>query len=252
MVVDDDSGMLSTVTAILADAGYEGCGVDDGHQAIELASRDAFNLVFMDINLPGIDGVDAYRQIKSIAPGTPVIMMTGYSVEDLVSRALEEGAYTVLYKPFAIDRLLLAVKDVLDAPWVLADDYKHGKGESVKSRLEAFGYQVVLASNGNQAVSHAESRNYDVVLMDVGMPGIDGFEACRQIVKTDPSIKVIFMTDHDVNKHAREALMAGAFSLLSKPVEPKDLFALVDSLVGSADDADLGVDRTGDVMPTQS
>ena len=97
LVVDDDSGMLFTLVEILEDAGYEASGAEDGYQAVESASQEAFDLVFMDIKLPGIDGVEAYRQIKSVSPGTPVIMMTGYSVEDLISQALEEGAYTVLY-----------------------------------------------------------------------------------------------------------------------------------------------------------
>ncbi len=72
MVVDDDPGMLFTVTEILEDAGYEVYGAKDGYQAVDLASRETFALVFMDIRLPGIDGIEAYRQIKSVSPGTPV------------------------------------------------------------------------------------------------------------------------------------------------------------------------------------
>ena len=65
MVVDDDPGMLLTVVEILEDSGYEVHGAEDGYQAEELASRENFDLVFMDINLPGIDGVQACRRIKS-------------------------------------------------------------------------------------------------------------------------------------------------------------------------------------------
>ena len=91
MVVDDEPEMLFTVTEILEDAGYEVYGAKDGYRAIELASQEAFALVFMDVNLPGIDGVEAFRKIKSISPGTPVIMMTGFSVASLISQALEEA-----------------------------------------------------------------------------------------------------------------------------------------------------------------
>jgi len=95
MVVDDDPGMLFTLTDILEDAGYVVSGAKDGYEAVEMASQEAFALVFMDIALPGIDGVEAYRQIKSVNPGTPVIMMTGFTVENLTGQALEAGAYTV-------------------------------------------------------------------------------------------------------------------------------------------------------------
>ena len=157
MVVDDDPQMLSTIVEILEDVGYEVFGAKDGYQAVELASNEAFGLVFMDISLPGIDGVEAYRQIKSVSPGTPVIMMTGYTVEELISKALDEGAHTVLYKPLDITKLLVTVKDVLDAPCVLVVDDEPDMQESVKLIFEDLGYDVAVASDGQQAVTHAET-----------------------------------------------------------------------------------------------
>ena len=249
MVVDDEPEMLYTVSEILEDAGYEVVGVGDGYQAVEMASQQDIALVFMDINLPGIDGVEAYRKIKSVSPGTPVIMMTGFSVESLISQALEEGAYTVLYKPLDVKRLLIAVKDVLDAPCVLVVDDEHDARESVKLIFEDLGYEVGMANNGNEAITHADSKHYDVILMDVGMPGMDGIEACQRIVDSDPSAKVIFITGHEVNEYAREALKAGAFSLLTKPVDPEDMVALVDSIVSPTDNGTLGFDVTPDTIP---
>lgn len=174
MVVDDDPAMLFTVTEILEDAGYEVCGVKNGYEAIEMASQESFALVFMDISLPGIDGVEAFRRIKSVSPGTPVIMMTGHSVEQLISQALEEGAYTVLYKPLDIASLLIAARDVLNTPGVLVVDVDPDIIEPVKDIFEHVGYQVALATDGNQAISQAESKRGDVILMDIGMPGMDG------------------------------------------------------------------------------
>lgn len=249
LVVDDDPGMLFTLVEILEDAGYEATGAKDGYIAVELASQEAFNLVFMDIKLPGIDGVEANRQIKSVSPGTPVIMMTGYSVEDLISQALEEGAYTVLYKPLDVTRLLVAVKEVLDSPCVLVVDDEHDTRESTKMIFEDLGYQVALAASGVQAIAQAESKHYDLILMDIRMPGIDGFETWRRIAEADPSAKVIFITAHEVNQYARQALMAGAFSLLSKPVNPEDMIALVEYLVRSPDEAPTGLVESRDVIP---
>ena len=96
MVVDDDAGTLFMVSEILRDSDYEVVDLTDGSQAVELASKEAFDLVFMDYSLPGMDGVEAFRQIKSVNPGTPVVMMSGFTVEDLMSQSLDQGAYTVL------------------------------------------------------------------------------------------------------------------------------------------------------------
>ena len=159
MVVDDDSQMLSTIIEILEDVGHEVCSAPDGYQAIEMASKEPFGLVFMDISLPGINGVEAYRQIKSVSPGTRVIMMTGFTVEELIRQALEEGAYTVLYKPLDITRLLTAVKDVLDAPCVLVVDDEPDT-QAVKLIFADLGYEVALASDGYQAIKHAQTKHF--------------------------------------------------------------------------------------------
>ncbi|NQW24477.1 MAG: response regulator [SAR202 cluster bacterium] len=250
MVVDDEPDMIFTVSAILEDAGYEVFGAEDGYQAIELASQEDIALVFMDINLPGIDGVEAYRKIKEVSPGTAVIMMTGFAVESLISQALAEGAYTVLYKPLDINTLLLAVHEILDSPCLLVVDDEVGSRESMRLIFEDLGYRVAMASNGSQAIDHVESKHYDVILMDVGMPGIDGFEACRRIVELDPATRVIFVTAHEVDQCAGKALLAGAFSILSKPVEPEHMVALVDAFVGLTRDAAIGSDEAVDGEPS--
>ena len=240
MVVDDDPAMLLSMADILEDAGYEVCGVKDGYQAVERAAQEHFALVFMDINMPGIDGVEAYRQLKEVSPDTVVIMITGYSVEALVEQALKEGAYTVLYKPLDVKLLMLSVKSVLDGPCVLVVDDEADSRDSVRMLLEDSGYEVAMAGNGDQAVTQVDQSHFDVVLMDVGMPGMDAFEACRRIVESDSKTKVIFVTAHNLEEYAKQALLAGAFSLMSKPVEPEDLVALVNSLAGSGDKGEFG------------
>ena len=232
MVVDDDEAMLFSVTELLDDAGYDVCGVEDGYQALERAAEEDFALVFMDINMPGMDGVEAHRKLKAVSPDTVVIMMTGFSVETLVEQALNQGAYTVLYKPLDIGLLMSEVQNILGKSCVLVVDDEPDNRESARMILEDCGYDVAMAANGNQAVAQVAKQHFDVVMMDVGMPGMDAFEACRRIVEADPDTKVIFVTAHDLEVYAKQALQAGAFSLLCKPVEPDDLLTLVGAIIG--------------------
>ena len=95
MVVDDDPGMRLTLVGIIEDEGYEVFGAEDGYRAIELAEETSFALIFMDIRMPGLNGVETYREIKKINPRSVVVMLTGFSVESLVKEALKEGAYAV-------------------------------------------------------------------------------------------------------------------------------------------------------------
>lgn len=241
MVVDDDPVMLASICDILEFEGYDVTPVEDGYQAIAKATAEIFGLIFMDINLPGIDGVQAYRKIKEISPGTVVIMMTGFSVEDLVQQAVEEGAFTVLYKPLDIKKVLTAVQAILESACVLVVDDEADNRESLKMLLEDSGINVGLAQNGNQAISQVQERHFDIVLMDVGMPGISAFDACQEIVAIDPAAKVIFVTAHELEEYARQALLAGAFSLLSKPVEPDHMLTLVNSILRLTPEGTAGV-----------
>ncbi len=113
LVVDDLKSMRVTLGGILEDEGYNVVLAENGYQAIEAAKQTSFGLIFMDIKMPGINGVQTLREVKKINPQAAVIMMTAYSVEDLVKEALEEGAYAVVYKPFDIENILSIIESAL-------------------------------------------------------------------------------------------------------------------------------------------
>jgi len=113
LVVDDLKGMRVTLGRILENEGHNVVLAENGYQAIEAAKQTSFDLIFMDIKMPGINGVQTLREVKKINPQAAVIMMTAYSVEDLVREALEEGAYAVVYKPFDIENILSIIESAL-------------------------------------------------------------------------------------------------------------------------------------------
>ena len=231
MVVDDDMALRVTLMDILEDEGFDVVGVSDGYEAVKMAGEEHFGLVFMDVRMPGIDGVEANRRIKDISPDSVVVMVTAFAGQGLIEQALQEGAYAVLYKPFDFRQLTEVVRTVMKTTCVLVVDDQAESRETVRVILEDQGYQVSEAVNGSQAVTKAGQRHYEIILMDAVMPGMDGFSACEKIVESDPDAKVIFLTAHSLVAWVRHALAAGAFSLLSKPVEPGDMIALLKSVV---------------------
>ena len=106
MIVDDDSALRMTLEEILIDEGQDVISAEDGYRAVELASEGQFALIFMDVQMPGMNGVDALIKIKEILPDCAVVMMTGFSVDALVRRALSEGALTILTKPIAFEQMI--------------------------------------------------------------------------------------------------------------------------------------------------
>ena len=231
LVVDDDLALRVTLMDILEEEGFDVVGVSDGYEAVKMAGQEHFALIFMDVRMPGIDGVEANRRIKEISPESVIVMVTAFAGQGLIEQALKEGAYAVLYKPFDLGQLTEIVRSVVKTTCVLVVDDQAESRQTVRMILEEHGYQVSEADDGKQAVTKAGEKHYEIILMDAVMPGMDGFTACEQIVETDPDAKVIFLTAHSLVNWVRQALAAGAFSLLSKPVEPSDMITLMKSVV---------------------
>ena len=106
LIVDDDSAIAKTLRFILEDEGYQVALAEDGPAAIERVRQVAFDLILMDVKLPRMNGVEVYKAVKRISPGSRVIMMTAYALENLIQQALREGALGVFYKPLDIPAML--------------------------------------------------------------------------------------------------------------------------------------------------
>ena len=104
--MDDNSELCETLADILEMAGFDVKSAKGGEEGIKRVKERFFDIVLMDIKLPGMNGVGAYKAIKEISPKTRAIMMTAYAVKELIEEALNECAFTVLYKPFEMDKML--------------------------------------------------------------------------------------------------------------------------------------------------
>lgn len=113
MVVDDDVALRFTLQEILMEEGRDVVSAEDGFQAVQMASESRIDLIFMDIQMPGMNGVDAFLAIKKILPECVVVLMTGYAVEDLIKKAWSEGAMNVLSKPVSIEQILEITDEVV-------------------------------------------------------------------------------------------------------------------------------------------
>jgi len=110
LVIDDDEGMCETLSDILEVTGYEVTIANDGYQALEVAKEKKIDISLIDIKMPGINGVETFKEMKKFSPDTYVIMMTAYAVEDLIEEAIQEGVNTILYKPLNIEEILDSIE----------------------------------------------------------------------------------------------------------------------------------------------
>jgi len=113
LVVDDKRVIGDLFDITLGFKGHEITVVQEGNKAVELAKDGKFDIAFIDIVMPDPDGVAVLQQIKAVAPGLPVVMMSGYSVEERRHRAMQLGALTCLKKPFEMDEVREVVKKAI-------------------------------------------------------------------------------------------------------------------------------------------
>ncbi len=234
LVVDDLRSIRLTLGGILEDKGHNVVTVEDGYQAIEAVRKTHFDTIFMDIKMPGINGVQTFREVKKIDPRAAVIMMTAYSVEDLVKEALEEGAYAIVYKPFDIDKIVAMIDELLcEKTLILVVDDQFGDRETLKTILEDKGYRVATAADGAEAIRLVKGRHYDIIFLDIKLPDMNGVETFEQVKKIDPKAAVIMMTGYTEEDLVKSAISKGAYTCIYKPFNMEKVIELVESIARS-------------------
>ncbi len=229
LVVDDQASMRLTLKGILSKKGYEVFVAGDGLQALEEIKKRDYSLVIMDIKMPGLNGVDAYIKIKEINPRVPVIMMTAFALEDEIRRAINEGAYAVLYKPFDMERIFEVIGECIENKTLvlLVDDSVDDRA-SFKAILERKGYKVLETSSGEECLQRVKERKFQVILLDMQLPGINGLDTLQEIKKVRPDLPVIMVTGHSETQMVENAMTRGSFAYLAKPVDIRKLMDVIE------------------------
>ena len=115
LVVDDEAVIRDIFKRILETKGHQVVAVESGSEALDKIKEEPFDIIFLDIVMPGIGGLKTCQTIEKINPEAKIVMMTGYGteVEEEIGKALKVGAYECLYKPFTIKELLDTIEKVL-------------------------------------------------------------------------------------------------------------------------------------------
>ena len=242
LVVDDNEEFCLNVTDILELQGYEVVSAHDGFKGLELVKENGFDLVLMDVKMPVMDGVETYKKVKEIAPDTPVIMVTAFAVEELLSEALRQGAYGSLKKPIDFDQLLELIKQATGkGALILVADDDENLCTNVQHILSDENYRVSIANDGNEAVEKAEKNNFDIMLLDMKMPALNGLETYLTIRKFRPNVVAVVITGYrqETDELVQRALQESAYTCLEKPIDMEKLVSLLAQIKAQKDSGTL-------------
>ena len=254
LVVDDDFNTCDSVTKMLVKVGMRAEWTLSGKEAVLRARQsiemsDAYHAYIIDWRLPDMNGIEVTRRIRSLNDDTPIIILTAYDWSDIEVEAKAAGVTAFCSKPMFMSDLretlmnALGQKQTDAAQGLLPDKNADFKGKQIllvednelnreiaMEILREYGFRVDTAENGAVAVekvSTAAPGSYDLVLMDVQMPIMDGYTATRQIrALDDPArakLPILAMTANAFDEDRRNALESGMNGFLSKPIVIGDL-----------------------------
>lgn len=229
LVVDDDRRMVKTICDILRVKGFDAAEAYTGEEAVEKVKSDQSDCVLMDIKMPGINGVEALKLIKGMAPDLPVVLMSAYTTEEQVEEAKELGADTVLTKPVDLQIVFsfLALLRKEESILIVDDDPNFSKtmGDVLRSR----GYKVETEADPDNVLSHLEQDYKLAILLDLKLGDKDGLEVLKAVRSRYPSKPVVLVTGYrdEMTGAIEKGLEIGAYACLYKPFEIEGLLETI-------------------------
>jgi DNA-binding response OmpR family regulator len=230
-IVDDDQDHAESIADVLTARGFEVELAFSGEAGAARFREADFDIVFMDVKLPGMNGVETFFEFKRIRPDAKVMMMTGYSLEQLIAQAVDNGALGVLRKPFAVEDLLGVLEHVKPRGMVLIADDDPEFAESLQPILAAYGYRVEVASTGPEALQKAAAEGVNCLILDLKMPVLSGIEVYLKLKESGRPVPTIFVTGFPGERTALTRLLPHEGGVLTKPFDPADLLAAIDAVI---------------------
>ncbi len=258
LVIDDDRVALEHAQIILGQIGISCDTAESGWEGVDKVRvrhgrREDYNLILVDWRMPEMDGIEATRHIRAIVgQDTPIIILTAFNWDEVADEARTAGVDTFVTKPLFAGSVMdqfreafrrknaLPVKSAVDLRGrrvLLAEDVAVN-AEIMVMVLSMREIEVEHAGNGRIAVEMFEGHEpgyYDVILMDMRMPEMDGLEATRIIRSMDradaKAIPIVALTANAFDEDVQRSMQAGLNAHLSKPVGPDTLFETLEGLI---------------------
>lgn len=224
------------MSLVLKRKGYEVSIANDGFEAIATVKEEFFDIIFMDIKMPVLNGVETYKKIKKINDKIIIVMMTAYAVEDLIQDALKEGAYDVIYKPLDFERILSIIthsKDKKQGGLILIIDDDPGICTTLKNIFVKKGYEVGISNTGEDAITKVRDRSFDLIFIDMKLPTLNGLETYLALRKINPELIAIIITGYhqEMDDLVQEAINNSAYTCLNKPLNIEDMLLLINEIL---------------------
>ena len=259
LVVDDDKQLCETTVSALSSIGIDAEWVLDGESAVERVKENHekhqdYHIILLDWKLPGIDGIEAARQIRRcMGDQVPILLISAYEWSEIEERAREAGVTGFIAKPLFKSTLYHGLKPFADSLEETREDQKEEisfsgmkillaedndlNWEIAEELLSEMGMELERAENGQICIDMFQNSPvgyYQAVLMDIRMPIMTGYEAAwgiRKLDRPDADIPIIAMTADAFSEDIKRCLDCGMNAHVAKPIDVQEICRLLEKFV---------------------
>ena len=261
MVVDDDPALLEALpeTLRLRMNGVTVDSADSAAAALDRIASQNYDAIVTDIKMPGMDGLALLSEIRRRRPDTPILIITGHGEHALAVQALRGGANDFIQKPIDRDHFVASLRRAIQAHeqnrrardrqaalkrcaseleeiaeklggeqahvLIVDDDPALLEALPEALRLRMGGVTVETADSAAAALDRMAARDYDAILADIKMPGMDGLALLSEIRRRQPDTPILMITGHGDYDLAVRALRGGAYDFIQKPIDREHVVA---------------------------
>jgi len=255
LIVDDNSTNRFILQEILNSWGMESDTAEDGFDALRriedsVKNKKPYQFILLDVQMPGMDGIEVAKKIRNIEEykKVPIIMLSSSGDKQLREIVSDIDISHYILKPITKSKLFNVIIETLSKDKaielpvpkkqinidkklniLLAEDNPVNQ-KIAASMLEKQGFNVIIANNGKEAMDLLKKEDFDLVLMDVQMPEMDGIEATKKLRQEGIDIPIIALTANAFEEDRKKCLDAGMDAYLSKPINPDELFEVISEI----------------------
>lgn len=232
-MVDDDFDHLESWYDILEAEGHEVAKAHSGEEALDLWALNSYDLTFMDVKLPGINGIETSTKIHEMEKNAKVVFMTGFQKETLAELDKNNDANQVFHKPMVISEVMNFVQSCDYGNVILIADDDVDFNMSISQILTESGYRVRRAFNGIEALVQAKTNAVDAILLDLKMEPSDGFQVYEELKQAGQNKPIVIITGfaHEEKGALQELSEAPDIAaVMKKPLDLGELIRLMGEL----------------------
>jgi response regulator RpfG family c-di-GMP phosphodiesterase len=241
LLIDDSNIFLKGMNSILKPLTHNIFQATDGESGLELVEKHTFDLVITDIAMPGIDGLELCRRLRSneSTRTTPIILVSQFDTQKDILKGFQTGANAYVPKHEISDRLLNTAQDILQKneiyklKTILVVEDSPVIGAMICTFLEDNGFNTIRVEDGLEAEKVLNRNKVNLILSDIEMPKMSGLELCRRVKESNElqTIPFITMSVHSERSYIRNSMHLGSDAFIVKPFNMEELLSLVERIL---------------------